>query len=196
MIAEPTEIRNSNRHLPVHILAECFNLTDDGLLFWKSRPREHFLNERAHTIFTRMFAGKEALYHVGAQGYKTGTLNYQGVLYRLLAHRVVYQLAYGRCAEETVDHINGVRTDNRPCNLRPASYSQNNINRGPMRTNKLGVKGVMRSGNKYVAQIRVHGKRTHLGSFRTIEEASQAYKRACEAAHGVYAWSLSGEGAV
>lgn len=68
-----------------------------------------------------------------------------------------------------VDHINGNRTDNRLENLRWVSCSQNNHN-----SNRKGY--IFRpSTGKYVAIIQKDGKRTHLGSHNTPDEAHKAY---------------------
>lgn len=70
-----------------------------------------------------------------------------------------------------VDHINRIKYDNRKCNLRIATYSENNHNTDLQKNNKSGKKGVhkhMRGG--YNAQITFEGeiKRKH---FKTLKEA-------------------------
>lgn len=58
--------------------------------------------------------------------------------------------------------------------------SQNNQNRvGPLRNNKLGVRGVSQlASGKYKAQISIDGKAMNLGHFDTIKEAEFVYKQA------------------
>ena len=58
------------------------------------------------------------------------------------AHRLAWIYCHGEIQENMViDHINGVRNDNRIVNLRPCSHSENMQNRGishtPSRLNKL-----------------------------------------------------------
>ncbi len=82
-----------------------------------------------------------------------------------------------------VDHINRNPLDNRKSNLRLCTISENSRNRGLLKSNKLGVRGVsIAPGNRYSkpyrARIRVNDKLIHLGYFATIEEASQARKKA------------------
>ncbi len=58
-------------------------------------------------------------------------------------HRLVYLYVYGFIPTQDVDHINGNRSDNRACNLRLATRSENNQNRNmPNRNNKVGHKGI------------------------------------------------------
>lgn len=82
-----------------------------------------------------------------------------------------------------VDHINGNGLDNRRCNLRICSQSENLINSKIRSSNTTGYKGVFRNkntkfGKKWFARITRNYKMTHLGSFNTAEEASFAYKEA------------------
>ena len=54
--------------------------------------------------------------------------------------------------------------------------------------NKLGVRGVcITASGKYVAHIKVAGKKKYLGLFDTIEKASVAYTRAAKDAFGQFA---------
>ena len=96
------------------------------------------------------------------------------------AHRLIWAYHNGKIPEGmVVDHINGVRNDDRIENLRLATLSQNQQNRKFSRT-ELG-KGVSyeKARNKYRAQIMINQKSTLLGRFSTSEEAHEAY---CEAA--------------
>ena len=80
------------------------------------------------------------------------------------------------------DHINGDKLDNRRSNLRTATRSENNFNTPPPITNRSGFKGVWwHDGQKrWWAHIQINGKRSHLGSFTTKEEAINARKIAEE----------------
>lgn len=77
-----------------------------------------------------------------------------------------------------VDHINGNTLDNRRCNLRLATKSQNSINS----SKSCGVsqyKGVwFRSRKKpWVAEIHKDGIKYHLGSYSSENEAALAYNK-------------------
>lgn len=98
---------------------------------------------------------------------------------RYLAHRLAWFLYYGVWPEKQIDHINGIRSDNRIVNLRDVSPVVNCQNlRKPTIRNKSGYLGVMPSGDRWMAQIRINGNRTHLGRFKTPEEAHAAYLEA------------------
>ena len=55
--------------------------------------------------------------------------------------------------EHEVDHINGNSLDNRRCNLRIVTRSENMANRAIFRNNTSGYKGVFRIGDKYKFRI-------------------------------------------
>jgi hypothetical protein len=87
----------------------------------------------------------------------------------------------------TVDHINGNKRDNRRSNLRSCTRHQNNTNMkkrfSPSYTSKY--KGVSKNTgvNTYTARC---GK-IYLGSFKTQEEAAQAYNKAALELYGEFA---------
>ena len=95
------------------------------------------------------------------------------------AHRLAWLFTHGRWPACEIDHRNGVRSDNRISNLREADRSSNMHNlQGARKDSKTGVLGVSPHAGGYVASIHVRGKKRHLGSFRTIEEAAAVYRNA------------------
>lgn len=70
-----------------------------------------------------------------------------------------------------IDHINHNRLDNRKCNLRIVTGSQNQQNLTPK---KNGYRGVYKSGKKFKAQIKINGKNMYLGTFDLFEKAKKA----------------------
>lgn len=77
----------------------------------------------------------------------------------------MHHLVLGKKDGYEIDHINGNKLDNRLCNLRHVTRSQNNMN-------KKNVKGYIKTkeGN-YQANIGKDGKKICLGTYKTIAEA-------------------------
>lgn len=88
-----------------------------------------------------------------------------------------------------VDHRDGNGLDNRRHNLRVATHTQNSHNSRRLSTNKTGVKGVHFEAQtqKYRAEIIAHKKHIRLGRFSTLEEATEARRRAAIEYHGEFA---------
>lgn len=106
---------------------------------------------------------------------------------RVLAHRLAWFFVFDEWPNQHIDHINGRRHDNRISNLRLATHAQNNANREPQINNVLGVKGVKRHRDKFVARISAGGVTHYLGIFETLEEAINARRQAEVEYHGAYA---------
>jgi hypothetical protein len=93
-----------------------------------------------------------------------------------------------------VDHIDETnKLNNHISNLRWASIPQNGQNRGKPNNNTSGYKGVCfyKKSNKFSAQIKIDGKKKHLGLFSTAEEASEAYEAAAKTVHGEFYYKNS-----
>jgi hypothetical protein len=92
------------------------------------------------------------------------------------AHRVSYELAYGKCPEgHVVDHRCRNKICVRPEHLRAATRKQNAENlSGANAISKSGVLGVSPSGKRWQASVKHHGQQFHLGRFNTIAEAEEA----------------------
>lgn len=72
-----------------------------------------------------------------------------------------------------IDHKDQNPLNNCRSNLRAATHSQNQHNRGMQKNNRTGAKGVsfQKASGKYMSQIKLHGKTYYLGYFDTIPEA-------------------------
>ena len=86
------------------------------------------------------------------------------------------------------DHRDGDGLNNQSHNLRIATYTQNNQNKGTSSLNTSGFKGVSWDGrgDKWRAQIRVEGKLISLGSYTDNREAHLAYCEAALSLHGEF----------
>lgn len=94
-------------------------------------------------------------------------------------HRFVFKY-YEIPAPKYIDHINGNGLDNRRCNLRPATGSQNLGNTGLRNTNTSGYRGVSwnKEKSKWEARISINGKSKFLGYFNDVIEAACAWDHA------------------
>ena len=125
------------------------------------------------------------------KGKRVDTLNTQSGYMQLRlgnnmyrAHRIVWFLHYGEQPPKYIDHINGDRTDNRPENLREACHHTNLANAKRKSNNTSGVKGVQRSGNKWIGSVGFKGERHYVGPFTDIAEAEIAVRQLREQLHG------------
>ena len=100
----------------------------------------------------------------------------------LRAHRVAWLLYYGSWPNGHIDHVNGVRYDNRIENLRDVSPAENQRNQKLNSRNTTGFCGVglYKPNGKYQAKYTRNGKTISLGYFHTIEDAVMARQRADE----------------
>lgn len=103
-------------------------------------------------------------------------------------HRLAFLYMSGKLPK-VVDHINGIRDDNRWVNLREGTQSQNMMNTKINPKNKSGVKGVCwhKASKKWIAQLRVKGKSVNIGYFSDISSAELAVRAAREKYHGEFA---------
>lgn len=86
-----------------------------------------------------------------------------------------------------IDHINGNKLDNRKENLRHATRSQNQANKTKYKNNKSGYKGVRFAKGGWIAQITKDRKTTHIGFYKTAEEAAKAYDEKAKEIHRGFA---------
>lgn len=147
--------------------------------------------EEIQTVFNYDYKTGAVNWRLG-NGYKikagdpAGSLSNNGYLrieykrQKYQAHRLVWVYIYGKIPNNMfIDHINGNRADNRLCNLRLCTWSENQKNASLRKDNKTRYKGVYAYGinGKYRIQILnpSTGKRENYCSFNTLEDASNFY---------------------
>ncbi|AGQ28771.1 endonuclease [Serratia liquefaciens ATCC 27592] len=148
----------------------------DGRLFWKKRiPDSYGFNKR--------YAGKEAG-GIDDDGY--WKIKIYGKWYR--RHRIVWAMHFGDAGSMQIDHVNGIRSDDRICNLRTATAQQNAFNRKRQINNKSGCKGVfwVEAKKKWTGLVLVFRKPYSAGYFDSIHEAITASERLREKLHGEF----------
>ena len=108
---------------------------------------------------------------------------------KYFAHRLAWLYMTGELPENDIDHINLIKNDNRFCNLRKATKTQNFGNKRKLSNNKSGIKGISwaKKANKWLAQIQINNKRIHLGYFNNIDNAAKAYENAAFKYFGEFA---------
>jgi hypothetical protein len=137
---------------------------ETGKLFWNKRPSN------------RVLLGQEVGNH-NQQGYRV--CRFKGKTIRV--HRIVWALNKEEIPSNFIDHINGVKDDNRMENLRLASNSQNLQN-----MKKAKGYSYHKKNKKWMAQISVNKEHKYLGSFATEQEAHVAYLKAKQELHPFY----------
>lgn len=171
-LPSPAELRQLVRYEP-----------ETGKLFWRERDETMFHNvgrcrKAVATAWNRKNAGKEAFCALGTDGYLYGGVNRR----RVAAHRVAVAIVSGDYPDAYVDHINGIKTDNRIVNLRCVGAVENNRNRSISKCNTSGKAGVdylgTREGAGWRARISDHGSCIMLGWYRTRDEAVAAREAA------------------
>jgi hypothetical protein len=102
------------------------------------------------------------------------------------AHRLIYSLA-NKCDVDSslyIDHINGIRDDNHPENLRLVTTRENQQNRLTHRRGRLVGCYWNKQCKKWHAQIEINKKHIFLGLYPTEEEAHEAYLIALQSLEG------------
>ncbi len=119
--------------------------------------------------------------YVSKQGYRQ--IMIKGWPHR--AHRLAFLIMTGEWPAQVIDHLNGIKDDNRFSNLRAVSNEINAQNqRNARQDSRSGILGVSpaRAG-RYQATIQVGGKTRHLGYFDSPEVAHQMYLAAKRMLH-------------
>lgn len=114
-------------------------------------------------------------------------IGFDGRLY--LAHRLAWFSVHGCWPSAELDHLNRNPEDNRLCNLREATKTQNMWNTKRRCDNSTGFKGVIwsKQKRKFQARITINGEPRHLGFFDDPSRAHAAYVSAAQRHFGEFA---------
>lgn len=157
---------------------------DEALAIWEYRDGRLYWRENRGP---RGRAGDEAGWvYCSRLGLQYWRIKVDGKSYR--AHRIIFLMHRGYLPDQ-IDHIDGNGLNNDIENLRAATSSQNNQNKGAPKNNTSGFKGVSlhKQTKKWVATISHGGKLHYLGLFDTPEAAHQAYTAAATKLHKEFA---------
>lgn len=143
---------------------------ETGIFVWNDWP---MLNGKLHPKNGKI-AGHKYKYPNGKSYIRIGV---DGKV--LLAHRLAFIYMEGSAPEE-VDHDDGDGTNNKWANLNKSDKVSNAKNHRKQSNNTSGTTGVYfrKSRNKWIANIKVDGKLTHLGSFESKKLAAEARAKA------------------
>lgn len=140
---------------------------------------ELFIYEPSTGNFYSRFSPGGSLRRVGfinSRGYVD--ISFDGA--NVSGHRLAWLYVTGKWPSQSIDHINGIRADNRFENLRDASPEINAQNQRRARAGSasglLGAhKNTKPTGLPWRSRIRVNGRVIELGEFETPEQAHRAY---------------------
>lgn len=153
---------------------------DTGIITWKTRVG----NDHGTNIFNAQRASKAA-------GCDHPDLSHISILIqnrRYPIHRIVWKWMTGEDHQGPIDHISGDGKDNRWLNLRVATDSQNQHNRGSQSNNKSGVKGVFYNNatKGWYGQVSLNRKNHRTLKCQTKEEARTLVRELRNKLHGSF----------
>ena len=170
------------QNLTVEVLRDILSYNHEtGDLFWKHRSDDFFESTTRSakgqaSNWNANNANKKALNNIDRDGYFRGSIfskNYR-------AHRIVWAIHYGTIPDKFIDHINGIKTDNRISNLRLVNNQENSKNQAKRQKNTSGYIGVTwhKKAKKWIAQITIDYKNVYLGIFESKNDAITARLKA------------------
>jgi hypothetical protein len=114
---------------------------------------------------------------IDGHGYAKVVLCQDGIRKTCTVHRLVIESFLGS-SDLDIDHINGIKTDNRLDNLRYCTRRQNmsfeNV-KWKKSSRFVGV-SFCRTTEKWVASIQVSGRNKKIGAFDSEKDAAKAYQ--------------------
>lgn len=164
---------------------------DSGEFRWLHRKPTDFPEGKGKppdvtcAIWNKKYAGLRAFCTDNGCGHMRGRIHDSDYM----AHRVAWAIFYGAWPDGQIDHINGIRSDNRIANLRVASNQDNSRNQR-FRGGSSRFKGVcyLPQRKRWLAYCSDdQGRRRSLRTHATEEDAARAYNDAARRFHGAFA---------
>ena len=142
----------------------------DGDLYWKKNIGNIKVNTKAGSVLN--------------SGYRSIVFNKK----RYQAHRLIFLFHHGYLPQY-IDHIDGNRLNNFVENLRPATKSQNSMNKQFNAKNTSGYRNVYwhKSCKKWIVSLMVSRKKIYIGAFNNLELAGLVADEARKKYHGKFA---------
>ena len=102
----------------------------------------------------------------------------------------MHRLITNALPSQSVDHIDRDGLNNTRSNLRIATHSQNNANRGMSKNNTSGYRGVSwhKYDRKWIARVQFQGRDIHLGRYIDPVDAARAYDQKVKELFGEFAY--------
>jgi len=135
----------------------------DGVLYWNSGESNARL--RSSRLAYRPAGCISVRGYIQVRMYKD----------KFMAHRIIWALHYGLWPKNGIDHINGIKTDNRIENMREVTQFSNskNAHKYPRREPWIAT-GIIRRKSKFYAHAQVDNKSIHIGTFKCHTSAHLA----------------------
>jgi len=175
-------------HLPSKEYFEKYLKYDKetGKLFWRVRDITEFKNDGDMKRWNSNYSNKQAG-GISKQGYSIITIDRN----RYNAHRVIWLMCHNEDPKDLfIDHINGIRNDNRIENLRLANSLENARHQTRLATtNTTGYRGVYKGKKEGTWSVRLNldGEFINIGTFYNLNEAIEARRKAVDEHYGEFA---------
>ena len=175
----------------LEILNQCFEPDfESGILYFKERPRDHFLSDKSYNIWNNKWVGEisgstcVALKDGAPRYYQEIRVSIQGKLFRRYLHRCIYMMYHNVILDSSqlIDHIDGNGKNNSIHNIRLCTRQENAWNsKQKVNSNMSGHKNVYyedspKRKSKWRVTITKDGKSKSYGYYPTVEEAVEVAK--------------------